>query len=382
MELSIIIPALNEEKTVAICVQKALKSIQDLHVDGEVIVADNGSEDSTAAIAKNLGAKVISVSTKGYGFACIEGLKAASGKYLIMADADDSYNFEEIEHFFAKLKEGYELVVGNRFKGKIAKGAMPLIHRYFGTPALTWLLNLFFHINIGDINCGMRAMTKKAFEEMLLMTGGMEFATEMLIKASLRKLKIGEVPCNLYADKRGASSHLNTWVDGWKHLRFMLLFSPSWVFLFPGLLLSFIGLLGMIILTLRDLISPSMIWFIDQKHIISCMLLLICGYQIVQFGISAHLFSYSKYFDYKNRVSNYIISHFKLEKGIMIGLLLFFIGVGIFGYLLISCFSHLLPHLNNFLRFDLAIFGVTFVVFGMQTAFASFLLSTFFIKIK
>jgi glycosyltransferase involved in cell wall biosynthesis len=214
MTLSIIIPALNEEKTVAVCVRKALRAIERLSTEGEVLVMDNGSTDNTVKVAEEAGARVINISEKGYGSALMSGFEAAKGKFLIMADADDSYNFEEIEPFVNKLKEGYDLVMGNRFKGEIQKSAMPFLHYYLGTPVLTWIMNLFFKTRIGNTNCGMRGLTKKAFHRMHLKASGMEFATEMVIKASLVKLKIAEVPCNLYKDKRGHKPHFNTWSDG------------------------------------------------------------------------------------------------------------------------------------------------------------------------
>lgn len=228
IQLSIVIPALNEEKTIGICVDKALNAFKQMKgVQGEVVIADNGSTDSTAQIAEKRGARVIRVERRGYGHALIGGFQAAKSKYLIMGDADDSHNFEEISVFVEKFRDGYDFIIGNRFKGRIERGAMPFFHRYVGTPVLTATMNLFFRTGIGDVNCGMRGLVKDAFEKMRLKAGGMELATEMVIKASVLKLKIAEVPCNLYKDKRAGKSHLKTWQDGWRHLRLMLLFTPK-----------------------------------------------------------------------------------------------------------------------------------------------------------
>lgn len=373
--ISIVIPCLNEEKTIGLCVKKAVKM-------GEVIVADNGSTDNSAEIARSLGAKVVNVETKGYGAALIEGLSAASGEYLVMADADDSYNFEEIEPFVQKLGEGFDFVIGNRFKGKIEAGAMPFLHRHLGTPVLTIIMNFLFKTGISDVNCGMRAMTKDAFLRMKLKSTGMEFASEMIIKASLCGLKIAEVPCNLYKDKRDKPPHLSTWRDGWRHLRFMLLFSSSWTFFAPGLGLLAIGILGMSLLLLRDIFLPTAFIAVTQKHMLSFMLLLMFGFQITSLGVAAQFFNYSEYFDSRNKTLGYLRKYFSLEKGIAFGLV--FCSFGALGllYLLISYYLGVLPYLNDFVRFDLAVFFIAFFMLGIQFIYTSFLLSLFYLKTK
>ena len=227
--ISIVIPALNEEKTIGRCVSKAIQTLRQIDptMPGEVIVADNGSTDRTREMAAHEGALIVEAPQKGYGNALMEGLKAAKGEYMIMADGDDTYNFEEIHPFLAKLKEGHDLVIGNRFKGRIRKNAMPALHRFLGTPALTFLQHLFFSARIGDVNCGMRAITQKAFIEMDLCAEGMEFATEMVAKAAVLRMRIAEVPCNFYPHKRGRRPHLNPWRDGWRHLCFMVRFAVA-----------------------------------------------------------------------------------------------------------------------------------------------------------
>lgn len=221
MKLSIVIPALNEEVTIAVVVRKSFASIKQMGILGEVIVADNGSTDATCQIAQSLGARVVHVPNQGYGYALQGGFAAANGEFILMADADDSYNFEEIKPFIDKLNEGFDFVMGNRFKGRKHKGAMPFLHRYFGTPALTFLMNLLFNTGVSDVNCGMRAFRREICDRMNFTSNGMEFAAEMVIKSALLRLKTVEIPCNLYPDKRKRSPHLKTWSDGWRHLCFL-----------------------------------------------------------------------------------------------------------------------------------------------------------------
>lgn len=382
IELSIVIPALNEEKTIGICIKQAFQAMKKLGIDGEVIVADNGSRDQTKKIAEKLEARVVSIPRQGYGTACLGGFRAARGKFIIMGDADDSYHFSEIGAFYDKLKEGYDLVMGNRFRGKIEQGAMPLLHRYLGTPILTAIMNLFFKTGIGDTNCGMRGLTKKSLGKMRLKNGGMEFATEMIVKASLVGLKIAEVPCNLYQDKRNRKPHLNTWLDGWRHLRFMLLFTPTWTFLVPGTFLALAGLSGMIFLTARDFFHLNIFSAIGQKHMISCMLVALSGYQIIQLGLIAKTFSFSKHFDYSSQTMLWLNRYFNLEKGLALGFTLIFAGIAIFIYLQISFYTNLFPRLSDPIRFDIAIFTAASFLLGIQFFFSSFVLSLFYLKVK
>lgn len=383
-ELSVVIPALNEEKTIGLCIRKIFKAAQNLgpQVRFEVLVADNGSTDKTIEIARSLGARVIPVYRRGYGQALMAGFQAARGKYLIMADADDSYNFEELAPFYHKLREGDELVMGNRFKGKIEKGAMPFLHRCLGTPVLTAIMNLFFRTGIGDVNCGMRGMNKEAYQRMRLRAGGMEFATEMIVKASLLKMKISEVPCNLYKDKRGRKPHLRPWQDGWRHLRFQLLFTPTWTFLIPGLLTFTIGTAGMSLLFFRDIFAPEAFQIITQKHMLSLMLLLLTGYQIMQLGMIAKAFSFSKHFDHGSPIMLFLSRYFSLERGILLGFFLAAVSLMIFIYLPVSLWTGWLPRLSDLIRLDLAIFAITFFLMGVQMIFSSFVLSLFYLKVK
>lgn len=233
-EFSVVLPCLNEAETLAKCIEKAQRAFRELGIDGEVVVGDNGSTDGSQQIAERLGARVIPVAEKGYGNALRGGVVAARGKYLIMGDSDDSYDFSAISPFVGKLRQGYDLVMGNRFRGGIMPGAMPWKHKWIGNPVLSFIGRLLFHCPVRDFHCGMRGFSKDAYERMKLQTTGMEFASEMVIKSTLLQMRIDEVPTILYKDGRSRPPHLRSWRDGWRHLRFMLLFSPRWLFLYPG----------------------------------------------------------------------------------------------------------------------------------------------------
>ena len=235
LAISIVMPCLNEAETLAICIRKALAAIAATGVPGEVVIADNGSTDGSLAIAADEGARVVNVPIRGYGAALFAGFEAAHGKYILMADADDSYDFGHLTRFLAALDAGADLVVGNRFRGGIKPGAMPFLHRYLGNPVLSYLGRLLFRIPVSDFHCGIRGFRKDAMLRVNLRTTGMEFASEMIVKSSLMGLKISEVPTTLSPDGRTRAPHLRTWRDGWRHLRFLLLYSPRWLFLYPGL---------------------------------------------------------------------------------------------------------------------------------------------------
>ena len=242
IELTIVMPCLNERETLEICIRKAQSFLEGNRIRGEVIVSDNGSRDGSQSIARQCGARVVDVPVRGYGAALIYGSAQARGKYIIMGDSDDSYDFSDLMPFVHKLREGNELVMGNRLTGGIKPGAMPWKNRWIGTPALSAIGRIFFQSPVGDFNCGLRGFSAEAFRRMKLRTTGMEFASEMIVKATLLKLRIAEVPTTLSPDGRSRAPHLRPWRDGWRHLRFMLLCSPRWLFLYPGLLLVFAGL--------------------------------------------------------------------------------------------------------------------------------------------
>lgn len=281
--ISIVMPCLNESRTVGICIEKALKSIEKSGLPGEVIVADNGSVDGSREIAEQKGAIVVPVSEKGYGSALRGGIKAASYNYVIMGDADDSYDFSNVQEFIDKLEQGYELVMGNRFAGGIASGAMPFSHRYIGNPILSGLGRVFFGTEIRDFHCGLRAFRKSSVESLGLCTSGMEFASEMVVKAVLFKLEITEVPCKLYPDGRDRPPHLRSIPDGFRHLEFLLVYSPKWLFAYPGVLLTLIGLFFTVLIFIRPL-QIGRVQFEVTTMLYSALAMLI-GFQMIQFSV-------------------------------------------------------------------------------------------------
>jgi len=288
-EVSIVMPCLNEADTLAVCIEKALRSLSESQTAGEVIVADNGSTDGSQAIATRLGGRLVHVEAKGYGNALLGGIAAARGKFIVMGDADDSYDFSDIMPFLTKLREGYDLVMGNRFQGGIKPGAMPPLHRYLGNPVLTGIGRLFFYSPVGDFHCGLRGFRKSAVLKMDLRATGMEFASEMGIKATLMHMQIAEVPTTLSPDGRRRPPHLRPWRDGWRHLRFLFLYSPRWLFLYPGLLLILIGVgLGAWILP-----GPRMIGGVrlDIHTLLYAVLAILLGFQGVAFFACTKIFA-------------------------------------------------------------------------------------------
>jgi glycosyltransferase involved in cell wall biosynthesis len=289
VELSVVLPCLNEAETLEICVRKARSSIAHLGISGEVIVADNGSTDGSQEIALRSGARVVDIPVRGYGAALQGGIESARGQYVIMADADDSYDLSGLEPFVQKLKEGFDLVMGNRFAGGIAAGAMPPLHRYLGNPVLTAVGRLFFRSPVRDFHCGMRGFRRDAILDLGLRTTGMEFASEMIAKAALRRLRVTEVPTPLARDGRSRPPHLRSWRDGWRHLRFLLLYSPRYLFLFPGVLLMFVGIVGGGALMAGPVTIGGARF--DVNTMLFCSAALILGSQLVLFWTFSEIFA-------------------------------------------------------------------------------------------
>lgn len=377
-ELSIVMPCLNEAETLETCIVKAQTYLKNSHVNGEVIIADNGSTDGSQDIAKNLGAVVINVKEKGYGSALIGGIKNAQGRYIIMGDADDSYDFLNLQGFVDQLRNGYELVMGNRFKGGIKKGAMPPLHRYLGNPVLSFIGRLFFHNPASDFHCGLRGFNKKAIEKLGLTAPGMEFASEMVVKATLHKLKIIEVPTTLSPDGRTRKPHLRSWRDGWRHLRFLLLFSPRWLFLYPGMILSFLGISLLTVLS----INPVSVFGItlDIHTQLYASFFSILGTQFISFAIFSRQYASSIGIIPDDSISKKFIHIFSIEKGILIGLLLFITGLFSSFYSVYlwsnAAFGDLNP--QSFMR--IVIPSGTAITVGLQIMFSSFFLG--YLKIK
>jgi glycosyltransferase involved in cell wall biosynthesis len=372
-ELSILMPCLNEAETLAICIKKAQKALDDLHVNGEVVVADNGSTDGSPDIAASLGARVIHVAEKGYGSALLGGIKAARGKYIIMGDADDSYDFTNLGPFLEKLRAGYDLVMGNRFKGGIEPNAMPLLHKYLGNPVLTGIGRLFFRSPCGDFHCGLRGFSKAAIQRLDLRTRGMEFASETVVKASLHGLRITEVPTTLSVDGRNRPPHLNTWRDGWRHLRFLLLYSPRWLFLYPGLFLMLIGtaVSGWL------LVGPRVVDGItfDVHTFLYAAIAIVIGYQTVIFAIFTKVFAITEGLLPEDPRLKTLFRFIRLETGILAGALLLATGIGLSIYALSYWGSTSFGPLDPLQTMHLVIPAVTLIALGLQTVLSSFFLS-------
>lgn len=378
-EVSVIIPCLNEEKTLLSCIETAKQAFLKAHISGEVIVSDNGSTDQSVMVATTHGARVVHTTRKGYGNAIIGGMRASRGKFLVMADADGSYDFKDIPKFIVPLREGAEFVIGSRIKGTIYPGAMPFLNRYLGTPVLTFLINLFFGSTISDINCGMRALSKEAFNRLNLRAGGMEFASEMIIKACLLGLKIVEVPTSLFPDNRDRPPHLRPFRDGWRHLRFIFLFTPTWLFLIPGLVSFFAGF---IILTIVLLFNFKTFGFFTMLF---AQGLIFLGAQVIFLGITARGFSQFKAFSIKKDPIDRLLKSFTIEKGIALGIILCGIGLGVciwVGYELLDFISRpgnvgvFNVHLTK-----IGVVGTTLAVLGFQIIFSSFYSGLFNVEV-
>jgi len=325
-EVSVVMPCLNEAETVAVCIQKARACLADNGVSGEIIVADNGSTDGSQAIAEAEGACVVPVVTKGYGSALMGGISAARGRFVIMGDADDSYDFSALMSFIEQLRDGSDLVMGNRFKGGIAPGAMPPLHRYIGNPLLSGLGRLFFRCPVGDFHCGLRGFSRAAYDRMKLQTTGMEFAGEMVVKSTLLGLRIVEVPTTLSPDGRSRPPHLRSWRDGWRNLRFMLLFSPRWLFLYPGLLLMLLGLGvgGWLLPETRQLGQAKL----DVHTLAYSALAVLLGFQSVLFALYTRSFAHSRGLLLGSPGLNKPYRWLTLEAGLMLGGILMLLGLG------------------------------------------------------
>jgi glycosyltransferase involved in cell wall biosynthesis len=369
VEITIILPCLNEEEAIGGCIDAIHLIIASRRLNAEILVVDNASTDRSAEIARMHGARVVSQPARGYGNAYLKGFAEAHGHYLVMVDADNTYDFNEIEAFIAALRQGYDLVIGNRFSGRLAKGAMTWSHRYIGNPLLSGLLNLLFHTGIRDAHCGMRAFTKEAVTRMHLRTGGMEFASEMVINAAKAGLRITEQPIAYYP--RVGESKLDTVRDGWRHLRFMLLYSPTHLFLIPGAFLMIVGL------TVLSVLLPGPVLFFGKRWDFHTMTLAsvitLIGLQIVLLGLSARFFSLTEHLDgEQDRLLRWLNRSFTLERGLQIGGVLFGIGFVIDGWILIKWVLESLGQLNEIRP---AIFATTLLAMGTQVIFGSFFLS-------
>lgn len=366
--VSVVMPCLNEEKTIGACVTKALQGIKRTGLPGEVVVSDNGSTDRSVEIATELGARVIHQPKRGYGNAYRAGFEAARGKYIVMGDSDDTYDFTEIGALVDSLREGNDYVLGSRFQGTILPGAMPWLHQYVGNPVLTGLLNFLFGLKSSDAHSGLRAFTKDAYRRMRLQTTGMEFASEMVINAARAKLKVAEVPITYYP--REGESKLRSFRDGWRHLRFMLLYSPDHLFVIPGAFLLILGLVSMLWLVGGQKIVSGHI--VDYHFMFVSSLLTIVGFQVLLTGFYAKAYAFTHRFAPDDRMIQLFYRYFSLEEWLVIGFLVFLTGLGIDAAIFVTWMQH---HFRNLFAVREALLALTLMVIGLQLLFSSFLLS-------
>jgi hypothetical protein len=372
-EVSVVMPCLNEARTVGRCVEKARRSLEAMGVAGEVIVADNGSSDGSQEIAEAHGARVVSVSRRGYGSALQAGIASARGRYVIMGDADDSYDFSRLEPFVERLRQGDDLVMGNRFRGGIRPGAMPWHHRYIGNPVLTGILNLFFRTPIRDAHCGLRAFRKDAYARLNLRTPGMEFASEMVVKASLDRQKISEVPTILHPDGRDRPPHLRSFRDGWRHLRFLLLMCPLWLYLIPSGFLLTLGLGLMAWLTPGPQAVGGAV--LDLHTMLLGALCVLLGYQTLWLWAFARIHGWTSGLLPRATFPLGVFDAINLERGLLAGGALVVMGLGLNLWLVGEWFGQHFGPLDVQVTMRYALWGFTAMVLGVQTVFGSFFLS-------
>lgn len=366
-------PCLNEAETLEACIRKAQHALEEAQIAGEVIVADNGSSDGSIEIAERLGARVVHVTSKGYGSALMGGIDAAAGRFIIMGDADDSYDFGEIPRFVEKLREGADLVLGNRFRGQIKPHAMPFMNRYLGNPVLSGLGQLFFKAPLGDFHCGLRGFSATAYQRLDLQATGMEFASEMVVKATLFKLRMDEVPITLSPDGRKRPPHLRPWRDGWRHLRFLLLYSPRWLFLYPGMALMALGIL----LTLWVLPGPQTIngVVLDVHTLVYAAAFILLGFQAVAFAVFTKVFAISTALFPPDPALSRVYNYTRLEVGLAVGTALVVAGFGLSVYAVNTWRAHHFGALDYAHTMRIVIPGALCLILGVQTILASFFLS-------
>jgi hypothetical protein len=381
VELTILMPCLNEAETLASCIKKAQTGLARAGVPGEVLVADNGSTDGSPDLARTLGARVVNIKEKGYGSALRGGIEAAQGKWIVMGDADDSYDFSHVEDFVGKFREGYELVMGCRLPGgggTIMPGAMPWKNRWIGNPGLSFIGRLFFRCPARDFHSGLRGLTRDGYRKMELKTTGMEFASEMVIKATLKSLRIAEVPITLHKDGRSRPPHLKPWRDGWRHLRFMLLFSPRWLFIWPGLALLCLGLALAAPLT----IAPVKIGHVqfDTNTLLVAGMMIVVGFQVLFFGLFTKLYCMARGLLPDNPQLRRWLAFFSLERGIVVGLLIAAVGLAFLAAAILKWRAAAFGIISYPESLRLVIPAVTCLTLGIQTLFSSFFLSILELK--
>ena len=378
MELTVVMPCLNEAETVATCVRKAVRFIDEHGIDGEVVVADNGSTDGSQQLATEAGARVVPITEKGYGNALMGGIIAARGEYVIMGDSDDSYDFTNLMPFIEKLRGGADLVMGNRFQGGIEPGAMPPLHRYLGNPVLSFVGRLFFQSKIGDFHCGLRGFRRDSALKLNLQATGMEFASELVVKATLWKLNITEVPTTLAKDGRNRPPHLRSWRDGWRHLRFLLLFSPRWLFFIPGLVLLLLGLI-IGVATATGPVTIGGVTF-DVDTLVAAGAMVIIGFQAVLFWLFTQVYAGSEGFLPEEPGMQKLLGKLSLERGLILGGIIGLAGLVGLIFSLTYWQSNRFGTLNYEHALRLMIPSATALVLSCQVILGGFFLSILGIK--
>ena len=373
LDVSVVLPCLDEAVTVERCVRQAVDAIAGAGLRGEVIVADNGSTDGSPELAERAGARVVHVTERGYGAAITAGIAAARADLVVMADADESYDLRDVPRFVATLREGYDLVMGNRFRGGIDPGAMPKLHRYLGNPVLSWVGRVFFRSAVGDFHCGIRGLRRDAAERLDLRTTGMEFASEMVVKAQLRKLRVTEIPVRLAPDGRDRAPHLRSWRDGWRHLRFLLLYSPRWLFLYPGLALMAVGIAvsAWLLPGGRSIGGVGL----DVQTLLFAAMAIVIGFQSVVFAVFSKVFAISEGLLPEDPRVTRVFKVVTLEVGLLVGVGLTLAGLAgsLAGFL--TWRSRDFGALDASRSLRVVIPSLTALVLGTQTVLASFFLS-------
>ena len=373
VELSVVMPCLNESRTLGVCIRKAQASIERMGIRGEVIVADNGSTDGSQVLAEGLGARVVQVKERGYGSALRGGIAAAKGTFVIMGDSDDSYDFSCLDGFVSNLRGGCELVMGNRFQGGIRPHAMPFLHRYLGNPILSWLGRLFFGCPVGDFQCGLRGFRKDAVDKLRLQTTGMEFSTEMVVKATLFNLHIVEIPTTLSPDGRDRPPHLRTWRDGWRYLRFLLLYSPRWLFLYPGIVVLLLG----IITGAWLLPGPQKVGSLtfDYHTMLFAAMAVLIGFESINFAVFSRMFATTEGLLPEDPLLTRLYRYATLETGLIVGFLLIVVGVAMWVFGLNFWHSRAFGWLDPEKSLRIVIPAFVSLTLGVQIVLSSFFMS-------
>jgi glycosyltransferase involved in cell wall biosynthesis len=373
IEVSVVMPCLNEAETLENCILKAQRAMREANISGEVVIADNGSTDGSVEIAERLGARVVNVRAKGYGNALMGGIAAASGTYVVMGDADDSYDFGHIPRFVEELRKGVDVVMGNRFRGGIEPGAMPFLHKYLGNPVLSAVGKLLFKSPVGDFHCGLRGFSRTAFARMGLRTTGMEFASEIVVKASLLGMSFAEVPTSLSPDGRSRAPHLRTWRDGWRHLRFLLLYSPRWLFLYPGMALMLVGVgLGLWLLPGARTVGGVTL---DVHTLVYAAAFVLLGFQAIAFACFTKIFAISEGLLPADQALDKLFRYITLEVGLAVGVILTLVGLGTSIYAVSGWGAQHFGMLDYSRTMRIVIPAALCLTLGAQTIFASFFLS-------